>query len=237
MTDRPARQPQGDPPKVKRRLDRAHAAAMKLAAESRYVFHDHGYTCKAISEMPEFRGICEQTISKWCLDGGWVEKRKAYLSRLRQKLEAHIAGSLVQQRKAQLHMYDKLRQQLLSYVLPDQNGHTQAQPKSTESVIGAILKLDDATAKTRKEIAESMGERVTDGQPQQQPQPSDLDPDMAQKLAHAYMAAQIQSETAQSLGPDTPPAQEHGPQGLPQDDRRADADPAEGGPSGSKTPV
>lgn len=190
---KPKRTAVGQPPKARRNLDREHAASMRLAAESRYVFHDQGYSTKAIADMPEFKGIPETTIAGWCVDGGWVEKRKAYLGRLRQKLEAHVAGSMVQQRKNQLAMYDKLRSQLLGYVLPDADGNTHSQPKSTETVIAAILKLDEASARTRKEIQESMGERMADGQAPA-PVPSEFDPQMAQKLAHVFMATQLEAE-------------------------------------------
>ncbi len=204
---KPKRTPQGTPPKVKREVAREHTAAMRLAAESRYVFHDRGYTAKAISEMPEFNGISEAAVHNWCVEGGWVEKRKAYLGRLRQKLEAHLSGSLVQQRKEQLGMYDKLRTQLLGYVLPDANGQVHSQPKSTESVIAAILKLDEASARTRKEISESMGDRMADGQAGP-PVPAEFGPEMAQKMAHAYMAAQLEAEAGAAEAAKPAPAPE-----------------------------
>lgn len=196
MDEKPTRTPAGRPPKDQKaeRRAKAHAySVLKFVAEQLYVFCDEAVSCNDIAQRPEFNGIDVKTISQWALSGDWTQKRRAYLGRLRQKVEAHMGGLMMQQRKKQLQMYDALHAQLAAYVLPDAQGHVTLTPRSAEGAITAMLKVEDAAARMRQQMADSLGGSIVAGQgpgQAQAPAAADMTPEDAQALAHLLLAKQ-----------------------------------------------
>lgn len=209
------RTPAGSKPKdstAKQRVQKHSHQVLRPLAERIFVYSDEAVPVREIAARPEFAGVAVGTLSQWSVADKWNDQRRAFLGRLRQKLEAHVSSTLVQQRKQQLATYQRLREQLTAYVLPDAQGHVHTAPKSAEACIAALLKVDEASERVRREIGDSLGQSL-DGPPA--PTPSDITPEAARRLAHLYLQDQMAAPPAADAQPapagapdvlDAPPA-------------------------------
>lgn len=200
----PERTPAGEAPKKAHRMGKQQALALKVAAEQMFVFSPDGLTPKTMAGMPEFSGVGEATISAWVRDGGWVQKRRNTFRRLRDKVETHLGERMIKQAREQLALYDQIHAQFAAFILPNADGHLAAQPKSAESAVMALLKIDEARARMRREIRDMIGASV-ENQPQGGPAPTihvDLSAEESRRMAHVLLQAELAS--AQAAKPPEP---------------------------------
>lgn len=186
----PKRVPAGPAPKTLQKIGRGQLEALKFAAETSYVFNLDPQTPKDLAARPEFKNVSEVAIANWAREGGWRDKRKAFLGVVRNKMEAHIADGMVQQSIKSLELYDAIHKNLAAFLLPNDDGQLRCQPRSLESGIAALINLDRARAAARREISDTLGDRVVQGATVAAG-PHDLSVDQARRLAHAVMAAEL----------------------------------------------
>lgn len=184
------RTPAGTPPKTTQKIGRGQLEALRFAAETSYVFNLEPQTPKDLAARPEFKNVSEVAIANWAREGNWRDKRRAFLGVVRSKMEAHIADGMVQQSIKTLQLYDAIHKNLAAFLMPNDDGQLRCQPKSLESGIAALINLDKARAQARREISDTLGERVEQGATVA-PTAHDLSPEQARRLAHAVMAAEL----------------------------------------------
>lgn len=185
------RQSAGTPPaRSQHKMTKQQANMTRMAVEHLYVFSDEAHSAASIVQRPEFVGLTVQLIHLWIREGDWNGKRRAYLSRLRKVVEDHMAEAIVRQRQEQLRLYDAIHAQFAAFVLPSADGKLAAQPKSAESAVAALLKIDEMRSRLRREVVEGIGSRVEEGQRGAAPV-SDITPEQAQRMAHVLMAAEL----------------------------------------------
>lgn len=113
--------------KAKRRGDQNQGVAnprmvwLRKLAGVLYTTNERGMSLVELSKQSEFSDISEVTLSRWCSEDQWVDKRKKYFEGLANSLKARIGNEIVSSRIQGIKEVDGLLEELSQKLLPYKN--------------------------------------------------------------------------------------------------------------------
>ena len=181
-------QPGKKPARASKKQAMSQIAALRVLAERTFVFNPEGVSLRELARQPEFKGVSNETLSRWSREDDWLQKRRDVFDSFRKQVERSIGQSMVTQARQQLALYDRVHEQFAAFILPDKDGRLAAQPKSAESAMLALLKIDEARGRIRRELASTCGETIgVKGHPDAAPAAAPFTDAQSREMAHVLM--------------------------------------------------
>lgn len=194
--------PKGERPIASRRLTRGEREALRVAAQSFYIFDLQNVDAQRMAKMPQFSGLGAATISRWITQGHWAAERARVRRDWSEALKRKLSDQLVQTQYDATQKLKMLHEQAFSYAMGGEDGMLPAPPKTFVEAAKLFVALDGALTARRNEMRDSFGlaaddvaQRPQSGSSQTsiaQPHPQMALPEMSadeyQELAHSLMA-------------------------------------------------
>ncbi len=119
---------------------------IKNLAEIRYVTDPMGISVREMVETEPFNTVHFRTVSQWCSDGDWVEKRQKHFEDIRDGIKKSMGKRLVKISVEQLKELDAAFKIV-------KKKFKESKPKSMEGLVGAMTGLVKTSNELRDRIA------------------------------------------------------------------------------------
>jgi hypothetical protein len=131
-------------------------AYCRMLAGECYVHSEDAVSLRELQARPEFSHVDLKLMEYWCKQDHWVERRKDLWEGVRKRVEATLATDLAQSRISQLRDLLAIREKFNDAGVtkgPDGQLALNLVPKSLESWMGVLIKLDAHIDKLRGSVA------------------------------------------------------------------------------------
>ena len=197
--------PEGDTKRapINRRLTKGEREALRVAAETYFIYDLNNVNIALMAKMPQFSGVGAATLSGWASKGDWKGRRAQVRNQWGEALRRKLSDQMVHHQYDETMKIKTLYDQAYSYATGGEDGLMPAPPKTFAEAAKLVVSLDQALQNRRGQMLQSFGVAV-DGVSHDAPQAPTQDsqsvpghgqmplPEMSadeyQELAHSLMA-------------------------------------------------
>jgi hypothetical protein len=113
-------------------------------------------TLRDMNKHPMFGTVSQTTLNNWSSEDKWVQRRQDFQDRIRSKVEHAIANEIVKHRTTQLASAQRMFDDALGKLLPDDKDQPGPEVKSYEGLMRAITQLGDLLDRWRSSLGETL---------------------------------------------------------------------------------
>jgi len=135
----------------------------RSSAAYEYIYNEARKTIPEILQMPQFAHVNRRTMERWASLDRWSEKRKSFQENIRNRVEAALGTEITQARIAQLRKLMSIRESLHKVgMLTNEDGSVtfKSEPKSVESWIMALVRLDEHIDKLQTAVGSHLSTAI-----------------------------------------------------------------------------
>jgi hypothetical protein len=188
---------------ISRRLTKGEREALRVAAETYFIYDLNNASVSLMAKMPQFSGVGAATLSSWASRDDWKGRRAQVRNQWGEALRRKLSDQMVHHQYDETMKIKTLYDQAYSYATGGEDGMMPAPPKTFAEAAKLVVALDQALQNRRGQMLQSFGVAV-DGVSEQVVPPSsepgqavpghgqmalpEMSADEYQELAHSLMA-------------------------------------------------